>query len=164
LLQRARSGRLKILGDGRNQVDLTHIDNAVQAHLCALEALQAGRAGGQAYFITDGAPVVLWAWVNQVLEALSIPPLKRRVSAGVAKAVGGAFEAVYNRAGITAEPPLTRFAACELSRSHWFSIERARAEIGYVPMSDTDRAFSAMIDAFKNSGLGTPCPAASTGK
>ena len=35
ILARARSGALRIIGDGQNRVDMVHIENAVDAHLLA---------------------------------------------------------------------------------------------------------------------------------
>ncbi|MEO7414437.1 MAG: NAD-dependent epimerase/dehydratase family protein, partial [Opitutaceae bacterium] len=40
LLERAHTGRLRIVGSGRNRVDLVHVENAVDAHLAAERALQ----------------------------------------------------------------------------------------------------------------------------
>ena len=82
LLERARSGRLAIVGGGENVVDLTYIDNAADAHLGALDAL--GRddepnPAGKAYFISNGEPVALWPWVHDLLERLEIradPPAR----------------------------------------------------------------------------------------
>jgi nucleoside-diphosphate-sugar epimerase len=39
LLARARAGRLRIVGTGRNRVDLVHVENVVDAHLLAEAAL-----------------------------------------------------------------------------------------------------------------------------
>ena len=39
LLARARAGRLRIVGTGRNRVDLVHVENAVDAHVLAEAAL-----------------------------------------------------------------------------------------------------------------------------
>ena len=39
LLAKARAGRLRIVGTGRNRVDLVHVENAVDAHLLAEAAL-----------------------------------------------------------------------------------------------------------------------------
>jgi 2-alkyl-3-oxoalkanoate reductase len=39
ILARARAGRLRIVGDGQNRVDMVHITNATQAHLDAEQAL-----------------------------------------------------------------------------------------------------------------------------
>ncbi|MFA5058551.1 MAG: NAD-dependent epimerase/dehydratase family protein [Opitutaceae bacterium] len=45
LLARAQSGRLRIVGSGRNRVDLVHVHNAVDAHLLAELALGGFVAG-----------------------------------------------------------------------------------------------------------------------
>ncbi len=39
ILARARAGRLRIVGDGKNRVDMVHVENAVDAHLLAEQAL-----------------------------------------------------------------------------------------------------------------------------
>ena len=44
LVARARSGRLRLVGNGDNLVDTTYIDNAAQAHVAALEHLHPGAA------------------------------------------------------------------------------------------------------------------------
>ena len=55
ILKRARAGRLVQVGDGRNLVDLTFIDDCVSAHLLAAAALdERPSAGGRAYFISQG--------------------------------------------------------------------------------------------------------------
>ena len=52
LLDRGRAGMLKIVGSGRNRVDIAYIDNVVDAHLLAAKNLrEAGTAAGQAFFI-----------------------------------------------------------------------------------------------------------------
>jgi 2-alkyl-3-oxoalkanoate reductase len=40
VLQRARAGRLRIVGTGTNRVDMVHVENTVDAHLLAEAALQ----------------------------------------------------------------------------------------------------------------------------
>lgn len=39
ILARARAGRLRIVGEGKNRVDMVHVENAVDAHLLAETAL-----------------------------------------------------------------------------------------------------------------------------
>ena len=43
LVERARAGRLRFVGDGDNRIDTTYIDNAAQAHFDALRPPRAGR-------------------------------------------------------------------------------------------------------------------------
>jgi nucleoside-diphosphate-sugar epimerase len=40
IIARARSGRLRIVGNGKNRVDMVHVENAVDAHLLAESALK----------------------------------------------------------------------------------------------------------------------------
>src|SRR5690606_36129046 len=59
LVERARKGRLRFVGDGQNKIDTTFIDNAAQAHLDAFDALHGkpdARCAGKAYFISNGEP------------------------------------------------------------------------------------------------------------
>jgi nucleoside-diphosphate-sugar epimerase len=131
-LARARAGRLRIVGPGRNRVDMVHVANAADAHLLAEAALRRG-TGGRAYFITNGEPVRLWDWINGLLAALGEPPLTRRISLGAASAVGGVCEALWRMLPLRGEPPMTRFVAAELAKDHWFSIAAARRDLGYEP-------------------------------
>lgn len=141
VLARARAGRLRIIGGGTNRVDLVHVDNAVEAHLLAEAALAAGRGatpggrdpGGQAYFITNAEPVVLWEWINGLLRGLDLPPVTRRIPLGVAWLAGVVCESAWRTLPLTGEPPLTRFIAAELAKDHWFDPGAARRDLGYHP-------------------------------
>lgn len=131
----ARAERLRIVGTGENRVDLTHIDNVVSAHLLAERALAATNApaAGQAYFITNGEPVALWPWTNDLLLRVGAMPIRRRISRRRAAAIGAVYEALWTLLPLGGEPPMTRFAAKELATDHWFSIEAARRDLGYSP-------------------------------
>jgi nucleoside-diphosphate-sugar epimerase len=131
VVERARAGRLRIVGSGRNRVDLVHVENAVDAHLLAEAA--AGDCGGRAYFITNGEPVALWDWINGILAGLGVPPVTRRISLGAATAIGAACEAAWRILPLSGEPPMTRFVAAELAKDHWFDISAARRDLGYAP-------------------------------
>ena len=43
LVERARAGRLRFVGDGDNRIDTTYIDNAAQAHFDAFDHLRRAR-------------------------------------------------------------------------------------------------------------------------
>jgi nucleoside-diphosphate-sugar epimerase len=134
LIQRARSGRLRRVGEGRNLVSMVYVENAAAAHLQAADALAADSAvAGQAYFVNEPEPVNLWQWVDQILALVDLPPVKRRISAAAAQRVGGIMEQVYGLLRLRGEPPMTRFLAAQLSISHYYSIEKARRDFGYAP-------------------------------
>jgi len=135
ILARARKGRLWIVGKGTNRVDMVHVENAADAHLAAEAALCApgSRAGGRAFFITNGEPVVLWDWINGLLGALGLPQVRRRMPLAAAAALGAACEAAWAALRLPGEPPMTRFVAAELAKDHWFDISAARRELGFAP-------------------------------
>jgi nucleoside-diphosphate-sugar epimerase len=144
VLARARAGRLRIVGAGRNRVDMVHVDNAVDAHLLAEQALMAchslddigagrRRADGRAFFITNGEPVILWEWINALLRALGEAPVTKHISLGAAAAVGRVCEVLWGVLPVRGEPPMTRFIAAELAKDHWFDLTAARRDLGYHP-------------------------------
>ncbi|MEO6245367.1 MAG: NAD-dependent epimerase/dehydratase family protein [Opitutaceae bacterium] len=135
VLARARAGRLRIVGDGQNRVDLVHVENAVDAHLLAEAALTRADspAAGRAYFITNGEPVLLWDWINDLLHALGEPRITKRISLGAATALGAVCETLWRLLPLSTEPPMTRFVAAELAKDHWFNLTAARRDLGYVP-------------------------------
>lgn len=133
VIERARSGRLRIVGDGTNRVDITRVENAARAHVLALDALERDSAVGRAYFLSQGEPVVLWEWIQELLEAVGVARLEKRLSYPAAYRAGAAAEWIWRVLRLGGEPPMTRFVATELAKDHWFSVEAARRELGYEP-------------------------------
>ena len=132
LVERARAGRLAIVGDGENEVSITDVENAAHAHLCAARALEEGRpCAGRAYFVSNADPVRLWAWIAEILDALEVPPVRRRVSRGLARRAGGALELLWRGLFLPGEPPMTRFVADQLATSHSYDLAPLQADLGY---------------------------------
>lgn len=152
VLQRAKQGRLRIVGDGTNRVDITHVANAADAHLLAVDALLAGRAGGKAYFLSQGEPVVLWPWINDFLKMAGVPIVSRTVSASTAYGIGAVCEGIWSALRLAGEPPMTRFVAVELAKSHWFSIEAAKKDLGYAPKVSTKEGLEEYVRSLKLGG------------
>ena len=134
LLDRARSGKLRQVGDGTNLVDTVYVANAADAHLNAADSLETGSAScGKAYFISQGEPVNCWDWINQILQLASLSPIKKSISFNAAYRVGGVLEFVWQTLRQQSEPRMTRFLAAQLAKSHYFRIDRAREDFGYQP-------------------------------
>ncbi|NUS38482.1 MAG: NAD-dependent epimerase/dehydratase family protein [Lysobacter sp.] len=134
LVERARAGRLRLVGDGDNRIDTTYIDNAAQAHFDAFAHLAPGTAcAGRAYFISNGEPKPVREIVNALLQAAGAPPVTKTVPFGLAYAIGAACEAAWTLLPLRGEPPLTRFLAEQLSTTHWYDMTPATRDFGYVP-------------------------------
>jgi nucleoside-diphosphate-sugar epimerase len=135
LIERARQGRLTIVGDGNNRIDTVHVENAAAAHIHALDHLflEKPDGGGRAFFITQDEPVNCWHWIGRILEIANVKPPSRRIGLRTAWRIGWAFEIAYRIAGIDREPPMTRFLAAQLARDHYFNITAAKSILGYQP-------------------------------
>ncbi|MFP5459351.1 MAG: NAD-dependent epimerase/dehydratase family protein [Bacteriovoracia bacterium] len=134
VVNQARLGKLKVVGDGANQVDVIYVEEAARAHVLALEKLGVGSVvNGQAYFLGQG-PVRLWDFIDQVLTHAEAPKPEDTVSVRTAHFLGRVFEAVWKLAGIyNPEPPITRFVALNLGTDHWYSHAKAERDLGWVP-------------------------------
>lgn len=138
LVERARTGKLRRVGSGRNLIDTVYVENAAEAHLRAADALVPGSpVCGQAYFISQGEPVRCWEWIDEILACAGLGPVRRSIPAGAARLAGWACEAAWSLLRLPGEPRMTRFLALQLTRSHYFSIERARRDFGYQPRVST---------------------------
>lgn len=133
LVSRAQAGRLRFVGDGRNRIDTTYIDNAAQAHFDAFDHLAPGAAcAGRAYFISNGEPMAVRDIVNALLRAAGAPEVDKTLPFGAAYAIGAVCEGLWTVLRLAGEPPMTRFLAEQLSTTHWYSMAPATRDFGYV--------------------------------
>jgi nucleoside-diphosphate-sugar epimerase len=146
IIARGKKRKLRIVGEGCNMVDITYIDNVAHAHVLAAENLEShATAAGNAYFISQGQPVNLWDWINTLFARLAIPPVRKRMGAKSAYVLGALLEGIYLWFNNENEPPMTRFLAEQLSRSHWFSITRAKNDLGYEPRISTEEGMERLL-------------------
>jgi len=153
IVERAKAGRLALVGDGRNLVDSTYIDNAAQAHFDAFEHLAIGSAcAGRAYFISNGEPWPMEDLVNALLRAAGAPEVHRHIPLRVAYAAGAAAEKLWPLLKRKGEPPMTRFLAEQLATTHWYSMAPAQRDFGYVPRVSMDDGLRRVAEAWRTAG------------
>ncbi len=156
VMARARAARLVQIGNGENLVDITYIDNAAEAHLLAADALRSDSAkcAGRVYFISQGEPVELWSWLAEILAAVGAPPVRRSLSYHAAYRIGALLEAAYSVVRAKVEPPMTRFLATQLAKSHYFNITAARTDLGYDPVVSTTDGMMMTIQYLSSGAAG----------
>lgn len=138
VLQRARAGKLRLVGGGVKLIDATYIDNAVHAHLLALDQLRPGAAcSGKAYFVAQGEPLAQRDLINGMLAAAGLPPCEKSVPPWAAYAAGAVMELAWRALRRRDEPPLTRFVARQLATAHWYNLTAIRRDLGYAPRVTT---------------------------
>jgi nucleoside-diphosphate-sugar epimerase len=147
IIQKAKAGRLRRIGNRPCLADTVYIDNAAKAHLLAADRLHPGsQIAGKAYFITNDHPVPLWDMVDRILAAAGLPPVKGKVSPELARLIGGGCEKIWTLLKLSGEPPMTRFVANELSTAHWFDISAAKRDLGYYPEVSMDEGLKRLRD------------------
>ncbi|NIQ01934.1 MAG: NAD-dependent epimerase/dehydratase family protein [Nitrospinaceae bacterium] len=150
VIARARKGQLVRVGEGKNKVDLNYIDNAVEGHIRAWQALEDGSpVDGKCYFLSDGQPVNLWDWINDLLTALNIAPVTRSIPYPWARILGGMMEWTYRALQMPEEPRMTRFLAGQLATSHYFNIERARKDFNYKAVVSPEEGMKRLLSSLQ---------------
>jgi nucleoside-diphosphate-sugar epimerase len=150
LLESGRKRLLKKVGKGLNLVDISYIDNVALAHILAAKNLsENGTASGKPYFISQGEPVNLWDWINELFAAMNIDKVQTTVSFPIAYRLGGILEMIHKFARLEKEPKMTRFLAEQLAKSHYFSIENARNDLGYEPIITTTEGLRRTVQWLK---------------
>ena len=149
LVDRARSGRLRRIGAGDNLVDMICVENVAAAHLQAAEALAPGSpVAGSAYFLSHGAPVNCWQWIDELLAIYGLPPVKKQLSVHAAWYLGWFFEVLWKLIGWEEDPPMTRFLAGQMGKDHYYDITRARQDFGFSPAMTKEEGMAALREEF----------------
>lgn len=134
VIARQKAGRLFRIGDDNKLVDTIYIDDAVSAHvLAAVQLSPLSEISGKAYFLSGGDPRPIWEFMELMLAAAGLGPVKRRIPKGLAYAAASACEGTWRALGLRSEPPLTKFLVDTLTTSHWFDISAAKRELGWKP-------------------------------
>lgn len=146
VLERAKAGKLKLVGKKDKLVDTIYVENAAFAHiLAAIELTKAqAKCNGKAYFISNDEPITMAAMLNKILACADLPPVSKRVPSGIAYFVGATLERIYRLLGKTQEPLMTRFVARQLSTSHYFNISAAKEDFSYLPLVSIDEGMKTL--------------------
>ena len=130
IVEAVRAGRFRWIGGGRHLTSTTHVDNVVEGLLLGAERGQPG----EAYFVTDGDPVVFRDFISELVatRGVEIPDkeLPRRLAAAIAVVSEGVFRALR----LKRTPPLTRTAYWVSALECTIDISKARRELGYQPV------------------------------
>ncbi|MBV9213674.1 MAG: NAD-dependent epimerase/dehydratase family protein, partial [Actinobacteria bacterium] len=134
LVDAVKRGRLAWIGGGRHRTSTTHVDNAVEGLILGAER---GRSG-DAYFVTDGDPVVFRDFVTRLLETQGVDAPDKTAPRAVVGALAATGETAWRVLPLPGAPPVTRFAYWVASQECTIDISKARSELGYEPVRSID--------------------------
>ncbi|MEZ4771862.1 MAG: NAD-dependent epimerase/dehydratase family protein [Bacteroidia bacterium] len=141
-------GKLRIIGDGKNVVDITPVSNVVDAVMLSLTAGEA--ACGKKYNIANGAPVQLWDVLRDVLRRLDRNLPDKKVPLSVAMAAATVMEVTARWLFANREPALTRYSVGTIGLSFSMDILLAQKNLGYNPRQSVEEAISEFVEWYKN--------------
>lgn len=131
VIDRAKSGRMPVLGSGAALVDTLFVDNAVEAIVAAVTAVDTTH--GESLVVTNGQPRPIGELMSRIAIAGGAAAPKLRIPVGPALAAGSLVERAWAMSEHDDEPPLTRFLAEQLSTAHWFDQRRTQEVLGWAP-------------------------------
>ncbi|XP_060696950.1 putative short-chain dehydrogenase/reductase family 42E member 2 [Hemiscyllium ocellatum] len=124
-------------GNPDTKMNWVHVDNLVQAHILAGEALTAAKghvASGQVYYINDGEAVNVFDWLSPLFVKLGYKPWFHvpvhfiYIAAIIMEHLHMALRPI-----IEISPLLTRNEVRSIAVTHTFKIDKARKQLGYCP-------------------------------
>ena len=151
IIERARAGRLRLVGKQNNLVDSTYIDNAALAHVLAEEALAPDAScAGKAYFISNGEPLPMAELINKILAAADLSPITKTIPTQLAYILGMMMELAYKIFNLKGEPIMTRFVAKQLSCAHWYDLTAAKRDFSYQASVTIDEGMRSLKASLNN--------------
>jgi nucleoside-diphosphate-sugar epimerase len=136
-----KAGRFMWIDGGRYPTSTTHVDNVCEGLLLAAEK---GR-GGEAYFVTDGAPVELREFVTRLLATRGVDPGGKSVPRGVALLFARVAEWIWDAFGIASPPPAQRVAVHLFGEPVTVNDAKARRELGYRGLTSREQGLARLV-------------------
>ena len=147
IVKLAKSGKLRIVGNGTKRVDAVYIANAAQSQINALAALRRGQCGGESFFITNHEPWPMRDIIGGILKPHGLPSQPKKIPTRAAYSAGSLLEAYYKIRNIETEPRMTRFVAKQLSTAHWFDPKKSKDLLGYNPKISMQKGMQLLKEA-----------------
>jgi 3beta-hydroxy-delta5-steroid dehydrogenase/steroid delta-isomerase len=143
LFESVVAGHVKVLiGRKSALLDNSYVHNLIHGFILAAEHLvPGGSAPGQAYFINDAEPINMFEFARPVMEACGVNWPRVRVNGPMVRAAMTGWQRMHFRFGIPA-PLLEPLAVERLYLDNYFSIDKARRDLGYEPLFTTEKALS----------------------
>ncbi|KAM0721626.1 hypothetical protein Q7P37_002551 [Cladosporium fusiforme] len=139
-----------IIGDGHNIYDWMYIDNAVHAHILAIENVLTGpqTAVGETFFITNQEPAYFWDFLAYVWAQFGhVPSFRVHVPVALAFFVALILEVVTWVTGTPAT--LHRGSIKDAIRTHYADNRKAMMVLGYTPIVGLSEGVRRSCDGYK---------------
>ncbi len=138
LLMAHANEQLYQVGEGRNIISMTSIENLMHAMDCAVFGTD--DVTGDTYNIADPRPVNFWQAIESLLSTLGQPPITRKVTYPTAALYYGLRDLMQRLYFRSSAPHISRKNISLLVRSFTLNIEKARRKLGYHPKQSVEHS------------------------
>lgn len=149
-----KSGKFIIIGNGRNCIHLSYIDDIVAGFLQALDH----GASGEAYLLASAGPISLTDLVSLAGRELQVGQLPLKIPFLLAKVAGFLAEIIYatgQKIGLKyffREPFITRSKVDIIGGNQHFDATKASEELGFIPKIGYPEGIRKTIKWYKSNG------------
>lgn len=148
LIRANEKGFVPLIDGGRALLDVTYIDNAVDALLNCLRAPES--ALGKAYNITNGQPIRFRELLDLLFHKMGKTFHGRPIPYRLALLLAAGMEGAAVLRGGGKEPLLTRYTVGVLAKSQTLYIGAAQKNLGYVPHIRIEEGIDRFVQWWKD--------------
>ena len=128
LIDSIRGRKLKIIGEGKNRLNVVHAGNVAEA---AVLAADSNRTVGEAYNCSHDGVLTQRMYFDRIANAIGEPPITKSVPYRVAYSAAFLMEC-FGHAFRTKKPPLvTRYAVWLMGRRCFFECNKLKEHVGW---------------------------------
>ena len=128
LIANVRSGKVKLIGDGLNRLNVVHAANVAEACILAADS---DVAIGEAYNCSNDGVLTQKQYFNRVAAASGAKPVSRTVPYKVVYNLAFLLECLYRLVGSKKPPLITRYTVWLIGRRCFFETHKAREQLGW---------------------------------
>jgi nucleoside-diphosphate-sugar epimerase len=156
-LLRARRGNFLLgIGDGKNLISITYIENFLHALDCVIK-----KSFSQEIFnIADAQPLTLRELLTAFAETMEWKVQLLLLPTPLVLGMASLQEAFYKFLNLPGAPTLTQYGVHQLTSAYTLNIEKAQAMLSYAPVYSYREGFSAIkswLETKSEISIGGPC-------
>lgn len=142
IVELVKQGKFAWIDGGHYLTSTCHVHNVVEGALLAAEK---GR-GGEAYFLTDGAPVEFRSFMTRQFATRGVVASERSLPRALIWPLACLIEFLWEHLHLRGRPPLTRTAVVLGCQQVTVSDAKARRELGYQGKTSIEDGLAALQD------------------
>lgn len=150
LIKAHGSMSLPLFKEGKVLVDMTYVDNVVEALVLCMNA--PAEAFGKKFNITNDEPMYIIELLEKLFMKLNIKLKTKSVNYQIANLAAGMLEYFYQLFYSNKEPPFTRYTLGLLAKDQTLNIMAAKNILGYKPKINIEEGLDRYVTSLTKLG------------